>query len=638
MTLKSNSVFAPLLMGLQQLWSWIAMPPYRGVPVVVWIYAVLACTFYTQNGPMSGHLFGFDDHVRMTQVLNWINGAGWYDRTIMRANPPEGFHTLWTRIVDIPIAAVVLVAQQFVDQRTAALIASIVVPNVELAILFIVARYFARPLVGKKEAWLVILFVMFTSILNFKYTFAGFHPGEASHHSWYAILDVLMFGAATRVIIGVPGRSPQFLLALAIGLLLAVGIEGFILMAGVAVIISLLAWWYGHPQMAFRAAQGYGLGALLGLLLLPMNQPFENLFDISFAEPSIIGPILLATAAIYLAVEGLILKSVDRKDKITSVIAMLVIASILGGLLVMAFPQMLDGPAAALSPQERQLAFKEHTEAYPLYKVARDKVDGFCLLMPIIIGFIAGIVGVKKAKSPRRRIMRFAYFGFALMCGLIPQMIWRYYHYALLTACTWLLWAWQKIRQALPKNRNYGLLAFVSFVALGPFFMLLLPAFNNNDTVTSRVLFYPAALHSTEDPCDVLALSNYINHHYPPSTILSVPAWDSSRFLYYTDVVLDFVANYPSHNKFIDNKRIFESRDQDEARRIILRHNIGLIAVCRVPLFLNAHYPLEDQLLIALLQAKLAPPWLKLVDTGMDINYLLYAVDRDQAEKMTGLR
>src|ERR1700722_17788307 len=165
---------------LRYLWIWLTEPPYAGLPWLVLAYALLCSLIYTANGPFNGHIVGFDDQVRMTQVLNLVNGTGWYDRTLMRVNAPEGFETVWTRIVDIPIALTVIVAQWFTDQRTAALAASVIVPMAELIVLFYVARYFARPLAGKKEAWLIVLFLMFTTVLNQKHhTLAGFHIGEA---------------------------------------------------------------------------------------------------------------------------------------------------------------------------------------------------------------------------------------------------------------------------------------------------------------------------------------------------------------------------------------------------------------------------------------------------------------------------
>src|SRR5882757_9202673 len=129
-------------------WALFFQPPYAGLPCAVLIYALLSCIIYQGQGPFTGHVIGFDDQVRMTQVLNLINGAPWYDRIIHRVNAPEGFETIWTRIVDLPLALVVMVGQIFTDQRTAALIAVIIIPTASLMILFYTARYFARPMAG----------------------------------------------------------------------------------------------------------------------------------------------------------------------------------------------------------------------------------------------------------------------------------------------------------------------------------------------------------------------------------------------------------------------------------------------------------------------------------------------------------
>ena len=165
---------------MNEIWKSIVRPPYRGLPWLLWTYVILASAILHHGGVFTGHLIGFDDQVRMVQVLNWVNGGGWYDRLITRANPPEGFTSIWSRIVDVPIAAVVVVAQQFVSQKIAALVAATVIPLVELAILFVVAGpYFARPLVGKNKSRLIVLFLFFTSLLDIKYFSAsGFVVGQ----------------------------------------------------------------------------------------------------------------------------------------------------------------------------------------------------------------------------------------------------------------------------------------------------------------------------------------------------------------------------------------------------------------------------------------------------------------------------
>lgn len=615
---------------LGALWSWIAKPPYYGLPWLIWFYAVFAFFIVPFGGVWTGHLFGFDDHVRMTQVLDWVNGAGWYDRTIMRANAPEGFHTIWTRIVDIPIATVVVLAQQFVDQRTAALVASVVVPFAELLLLMVVAGpYFARPLVGKTRARLIVLFLMFTSVMNHKFfSISGFFPGEASHHSWYVILDIVLFGAAARMALGGYRRQTILMMSGSIALLLAVGIEGFPMIAGACAILAGIAWYFNRPLLAQAGAKGMGGGALMALVLLPMNQPPAHFFDILFGEPSILGPILIGSAALFMVIEKFILQSVRHKK--TSLILLLVIAGIIGAFLLSAFPQMRDGPAAALSPAERAMAMREHYEAYSLFKVSSNTLDFIGLVAPTVIALIAGFFALRsQGMTVRRRAVSLAYVGFTALGGFMVEMFSRFNHHALTTACPWLLWAWNKIRDQFAKNRHYSLAAFGVYIAIAPFWMFLLPAMQNNVPFLTQVLLYPARMQTMQDPCDTLNLANYINAHYSKDATLIVPNWDTSRFLYQTDVRISFVANYPSHDQFIDNENFFDTRDLDVAKDIAVRHHLDLVAVCRGPARFDQRFPIGQQMLMGLLQVKMPPPWLKLLDLDQEApgNYLLYEID-----------
>ena len=613
---------------LKAIWNWIVLPPHDGVPWIVWLYVAFACSVYRHGGVFAGHLSGFDDHVRMTEILNWINGAGWYDRTIMRANMPEGFTTIWVRLVDIPTAAVIVLAQFFTDQRTAALIASVIVPFAELGLLFPVARYFARPVVGKDKAWLIVLFLMFTTVLNFKrFSISGFQTGEASHHSWYIILDLALFGAAGRIALGTLGRSAALVMGGSTALLIAVGIEGYPMIVASIVILTALAWYYNRPKIAQRACEAMTFGAVLNLLLLPMHQPPSTFFDVTFTGPSILGPILISTAALYLAFEYFILKKM-RKQKFVSLFCLFVAAMFFATALVIMFPQMKDGPGAGLSPAERHLAVTEHYEGLPVHKVATSTIDCIGLMMPTALALIAALFAIRISRNKRRRSMLLAYLGVTAFAGIMPEIYSRYIHHALTTSCVFLLWAWEKIKSKLPKNRNYNLAALAVFVALGPFWMLLLPAFDNDVPILSQVLLYPAKIQTVQDPCDVLPIAFYINQNYSKDKTLIIPNWDSSRFLYYTDVKISFVANYPSHDKFIDNENFFATPDMEQAKAIAAAHDIDLVAACRTPLMIEPRKPLESQTLLGRLQVGRPPPWLKYVGTVPMGSYVLYEVDK----------
>jgi len=605
----------------------ITRPPYRYLPLLIWGYIALCNLIVHNSGIYTGHLAGFDDQVRMTQVLNWINGSSWYDRTILRANPPEGFTTIWSRLVDIPIAAVIIVAQQFVSQKTAALIAAAIVPMAELAILFSVAPYFARPLVGKNRSRLIILFILFTSLINVKYfSGSGFLIGEASHHPWYVILDLMLFGATARLVMGSPVLSPLLMLGGSVALLTAVGIEGYPMIAGAATIMAIIAWAYGRPIVAGRGGDALLCGAFGSFLLLPMHQPPQSLFSVSFAEPSILGVILVTSAGLFLKVEQVILARLPKSKEVTALILCLS-ATLIAGILINAFPRILDGPAAGLSPAERAMALSEHFEAKSIYGVSHDIGEFINLIMPIILALAIGLFSCLQTRS-RRQALSLCYLAFAALGGGMSGFFSRYYHHAMTTACVWLLWGWEYIKSRLRRNVNYNLAALAAFIALGPLWMLFLPMAENDQPFGSHVLFFPAILQSVVDPCDSLSIADYIDDHYSKDTLLLVPYWQSAEFLYETDVRLDFIANYPSHDKFIDNYSFIRTHNPDIARDIARRHGVNLVAICAYPQIYHQGIPDSIQMFSGLLQVGHVPAWLKPVNTtGIETNYLLYEVD-----------
>jgi len=228
----------------------------------------------------------------------------------------------------------------------------------------------------------------------------------------------------------------------------------------------------------------------------------------------------------------------------------------------------------------------------------------------------------------RRRSLYAAYFGFTALTGAAAEILSRYAHHAMTTVCPWLLWTWEKMKQRMPKNPHYSLKALGVFVMLGPFWMLLLSAFHYDANIWSKVLFYPAKYQTIPDGCDVLPLSNYIDAHYGPETKLITPNWDSSRFLYYTHVLIDFLANFPSHDRFKDNEIFYQTKNPDESKRIAIEHHLDIVAVCRLPAYGNPEKPANQQMMIGRMQINEVPNWLKKVDTGIPGYYMLYQIDK----------
>lgn len=615
-----------------ELRLWVSQPPYSGVIWLAWLY-VVAASFLAGGGPFAGDLIWFDDRVRLVQIFDWLNGQGWYDRTIMRVNAPEGFHTIWSRVVDLPAAGIIAALQGCVGQMHAGMIAAIFLPLMQVLLLFYAARYFARPLVGRKHAPLVTLFVLFTSAINPEsFTLAGFQVGMLSHHSWYVLLTLMLFGALGRLVLLSDARQ-VVIGGLAIAGLLTVGIEGLPLIAGACCLVAIVSWRHNRPRLTYDALRLTALGALCGFALLPANQPPDKLLSISFAEPSILGPILVSAAALFFAGQLLVLRLCgDNRNASLTLTA--IIAAVIAAFLIHIFPQLLEGGAAALSPEERMLAASEHVEAMPIFRLAINKVDYLRMIMPPLLAAAYALYRMSRTPTPRRRAVLIFYLGLVALAFGMASTFSRYFHYLGLAVSPWLLSLWLASQRPLAHDDYRALKSFVLFVALGPLWLWLVPAANYNHNFGSSVLLFPAKILTEPKPCDAARITDFLNARYTADKTIIVPMYGSDRFLLHTNLHIFFLANFPSHNKFIPARLFYDTAFPDQARQIAAENNFDLVAVCTKAYTATTQSALTNQLLRGrmsfgqALSAGQVPDWLRPVEIAASTPWLLFEVDK----------
>jgi hypothetical protein len=614
--------------------SWLLRPPYDGVVWLAWLYVVGAC-LYAGGGPFAGDLVWFDDRVRLVQVFDWLNGQSWYDRTIMRVNAPEGFHTIWSRVVDLPVAGIVAALQNFIGQMHAGMVAATVIPLIETLLLFFAASYFARPLAGGRNARLVTLFVLFGSCVNPEaFTLAGFQVGMIGHHAWYVLLTLMLFGAMGRLLLA-SGRRPVLVGGLAIGGLLTVGIEGLPLIAGACGLIALIGWRQNRQLLVHDAFRLTALGALAGLALLPANQPPGKLLGVSFAEPSILGPMLMLAAAVFFAGQRIILRRWGGKPALSLGLTALLGASI-AALLIHLFPQFLNGAAAALSPEERRLAAGEHQEAMTLFHLARNNLDYFRMIAPPLLAAAFALYRLTREKTRRRQAVVLFYLGLVVLAFALASTYSRFFHYLGLAASPWLLLLWLAATRHFAPGETRALKSFAAYVLIGPLWLWLVPAANFNQPFGTDVLLFPAKLQTEPQHCDTRSFTDFLDLRYGADKTIIVPMYKSDHFLLHTKLKIFFLANFPSQNKFIDAKAFYETGSPDEARDIAERGHIDLVAVCTKAYLVSTRSTLTNRLLRGhmsfgqLLVTGIAPDWLKPVPVAALTPWLLFEVDRDK--------
>ena len=174
-----------------------------------------------------------DDTLRLVQVRDLVAGQGWFDLNQYRVDAAGGGVAMhWSRLVDIPLALVIMAFTPLVGQANAEMVALIGVPILTFGIAIFLAGRIAWRLLNE-EATTFACLAMALSVP----VVAQLRPLRIDHHGWQIVLAL----AAAN---GLMARSPRvggWLIGLALATWLSISIEGLPL-AVAFVAICALRW------------------------------------------------------------------------------------------------------------------------------------------------------------------------------------------------------------------------------------------------------------------------------------------------------------------------------------------------------------------------------------------------------------
>ena len=208
---------------LMSRWLWCAV-----VVLVISVRALVANAEQLFSG--AGDT---DDIMRLMQVRQFLEHGDWFDLTIAQVGAPDALMSHWSRLLDLPIASLVLFFSVFLSGDGAELAARIVWPVLLLfALTMIVAREAERH--GGMYAGVVALLFIFGDVA----ATVQFAPGRMDHHNFQILCAV----AGTLLLLR-SFREPQFgwIAGGLLGLGLAVGLEALPLIVAVLGIVSVCA-------------------------------------------------------------------------------------------------------------------------------------------------------------------------------------------------------------------------------------------------------------------------------------------------------------------------------------------------------------------------------------------------------------
>ena len=224
-----------------------------------------------------------DDNMRIMQVRAWMHGQGWYDLRNYRMNPPYGANIHWSRLVDLPIAGLILSLRPFLGGAGAERWAVAIAPMIPYLLLLYSLALTARRLLGPTAYLPAFLALFFAESNNGMFT-----PERIDHHGWQLALLALSIAS-----IADPKRvRGGLLLGISSALSLAIGLEMIIYLA-LAGVAMVLFWVEDSTERERLRAYAVSLGGATAFCFLVFASN-----DNWFAVCDALSPVWLSDALI----------------------------------------------------------------------------------------------------------------------------------------------------------------------------------------------------------------------------------------------------------------------------------------------------------------------------------------------------
>ncbi|NIJ32990.1 AcrB/AcrD/AcrF family protein [Sphingomonas oligoaromativorans] len=410
---------------LERMFDRFVATRWKLVTLLFWIGTAAVLLYQKQNAIHWFALSDTDDNMRFDQVRDWLGGQGWYDLRQYRLNPPDGFNIHWSRLVDLPIAGLILAFQPFVGTQQAYRFACALAPMLPMLLAFLMMAVVVRRLVSKGSYVVALALLLCAGNAMGMWT-----PLRIDHHGWQLAFLMMTVAGLTEPDM----RRSGAMIALSSALSLVIGLEmlPYVAFAGAAV---ALHWaWDARETQRMRT---YGLvlavAAALGFLIFAPNDNWRAVCDA-------LSPVWLTTvsAAALLLVA---ITFVPARHPAARLALVLVAGAAAGALYILAFPQCFGHRLEGIPPEAERLWLSHVSEARPIY------LHPLSTLVPMatlpFIGTVGSLMAMWRLRGTRKAaewapVSLFALFATALLFWQIrtspsAQML-------AVPGATWLAW------------------------------------------------------------------------------------------------------------------------------------------------------------------------------------------------------
>lgn len=388
MDLESGKAPIMLARWSQRLLAW-ADANWKWLTFVFWIGIAVYYVILRWSTVHWFVLSDTDDNIRYVQVKDWLAGQGWYDLRQYRLDPPGGANIHWSRIVDLPLAGLMLFFRVFTGPELGDRLACAIAPLIPLlplmwGLAFIVRRLSTGP------AWIIAALAPLAAQMGL----GMFMPMRIDHHGWQLALTVLMLA-------GVVDNNPRrggLIAGLCSALSIAIGMEMMVYLAAAGALIAL-RWVFEEGAARRMLPYALSLGGAIAILF------------VLFASYANRQPVCDALSPIWVAVLGVasagmvLLVLLPLRTWQARLITGAVVGAGVAAVGLLNWPQCFTG-AYQISPELQRLWLVNIREAKPITAQARNVA--LPLLSLPVIAIVSALVACWFSRRDSQRLWAWA--------------------------------------------------------------------------------------------------------------------------------------------------------------------------------------------------------------------------------------
>lgn len=497
-----------------------------------------------------------DDQLRLTQLRDFLNGQSWFDTTQYRMNPPDGAPMHWSRLIELPLAMLVLILRPFFGQAGAEMIAGAAVPLLLLGWITIMLSRIATRL-SSLEAGIAAALITLTSgglLIQLR-------PMRIDHHGWQLAMAVL----ALSTIFWADVRRAGIVLGLALAVWLHISLEGAPMTAAFFLLLGLR--WVRDANQGQRLSWTVASFAVASFLLFFGTQlgGLQATIWCDTVSPPHVGAILVATLIMIPAIQYL---PDDWRLRLLG-------AGLAGGaalaVLLVAAPQCATGAFGNMDPIVREYWYSKVSEGLPIWHQSwRTSINLGAGLLCGVISWI--ILRGSMSRKDRRKLDTIAFFLFygLLLSIFVIRTISVATAFAIPVTALLVALLFKRYRRSKVAVRRIGLVVVMLVLLVpGAAVSSLFPA---KPETTG-----PTATAPTDDDCQS-ALSIRKLSALPQGNVVA-PFDMGPMILAQTPHSVLASSHHRNEKAMRDHIQIFRSAPE-ESYRLMKAHGIDYLAVC----------------------------------------------------------